>query len=633
MKTGFALAVLLTALLASVPAHAAGQRADVFWARTSPGPITLDGKLNEGAWAQAESVVIRYGQSAGIPGSGWKNEGGLAFTDPTYAVLKFLVVGNQLYMGATVKDTSVGGSDQFNHFDGFLIGIHDHSTGTYPAPVSEYTYTWWWPGFDPNPTAPGKLPSFIGRYGVYPPGSVARDSTQVANWDAVTVVHGLSNSDAGPDTGYTVEMRFNLTPLGYHVDSGSGDIVEFNISIYDCDYFWPFLASKFAANRVWWQGPWANTSNYDEVHMYARPSVTTSSGPVPIVPAELTIPNAATFASPVIDGKLNEAVWQSAPRFDIRYGDDVLRATYPGVGLYRAGQYQPTVNARQSAVTDPGDATVKYFFKGDSLFLGFDVRDQAVQYIANNFDRYDGFLVSINARDTLSVDNNLQGRRLEFQVGPTGNLIPLEYLPTMMSAGGTQAALSLRGGTTVDTFGTNADSGYTAEMKIDLTKLGYPHGLGDGVVFLGINLLDGDSYTPFTDSYSDRTWWFREYDNTCCPVWAVMDPATQIVGVGDPGSQAPMRFAALGNYPNPAIRSTNLRYSMAEPGNVKVEVYDPEGRRVASHALGYQVAGTQQVQVTRPVGRGGLYFYRLVVTDRANGSVKSMMTGKMVFLK
>ena len=66
------------------------------------GRITLDGVLDEAAWAQAETKVIEYAEDAGIPGSGWKFEAGWEPVDPTYATLKFLVVGNQLYMGAVV---------------------------------------------------------------------------------------------------------------------------------------------------------------------------------------------------------------------------------------------------------------------------------------------------------------------------------------------------------------------------------------------------------------------------------------------------------------------------------------------------------------------------------------------------
>src|SRR4249920_2109451 len=141
MRTGFAVVCAAGLLAGAVTAHAAPSptRADAIWARSTAGaPITLDGKLNEPAWAQAESKVVRYRVNNGIPGSGWQEEGGLITKDSTYATLKFLVVGNQLYMGAEILDKSVGGSTQFNRFDGLLMCMKNHLSGGYPAPVNEY---------------------------------------------------------------------------------------------------------------------------------------------------------------------------------------------------------------------------------------------------------------------------------------------------------------------------------------------------------------------------------------------------------------------------------------------------------------------------------------------------------------
>ena len=66
------------------------------------------------------------------------------------------------------------------------------------------------------------------------------------------------------------------------------------------------------------------------------------------------------------------------------------------------------------------------------------------------------------------------------------------------------------------------ETGYTAEIQLDLTKLGYPAGLGDRFLFLGVDHYDGDSFVPYTDSYATRTWWFREREGECCPIWAYM---------------------------------------------------------------------------------------------------------------
>src|SRR5690349_1443167 len=106
MRASFIGTLMLAALVAVAgSASAQGQRLDAIWARSTAGQhITLDGVLDEPAWQNAEQFIIKYGVDSGIPGSGWKEEGGKLAKDSTYAVVKFLVDGNQLYMGATVLD-------------------------------------------------------------------------------------------------------------------------------------------------------------------------------------------------------------------------------------------------------------------------------------------------------------------------------------------------------------------------------------------------------------------------------------------------------------------------------------------------------------------------------------------------
>jgi hypothetical protein len=457
---------LSLALLVVLAAPALAQnRPDAIWARsTGSQTITLDGVLDEPAWALAESTTIKFSTftTNGVPGSGWKYEGGVPNSDTTFAVIKFLTVGNQLYMAANMKDKSIGGSEIFNRFDGLLMDLKNHADPGAPKPVAEYLYGWWYPAQTGTPPV-GQQPGFKGLWAEDPPGT-PRTPTQIANWDAVTKVHGVANSDAVPDTGWTVEMRFNLTPMGYDITQPAGDVVEWNVSIYDCDQLWP-LTAFFNSTRTWWQDPWGNVGWYGEVRIHAKPSVTINSGPVPVIAPEMLLPNAGALAAPVIDGNLNDPVWAVAPHFDIRYGDDALRATYPGVAKYRSGQFQPTVNGGQAVVLDPGDATVKYVVKGNTLYFGFDVRDQAVQYITDP-ERWDGFNVILTEKTLKGPDNNLLNRQLTFQVGQAGNAIAQSYLPFLRDTlGGAQVALQLKPGTTVDTTGTTPDQGYTAELS------------------------------------------------------------------------------------------------------------------------------------------------------------------------
>ena len=627
MKTTITILLLCAGLGILAPAMAQVQRQDAIWARTALNSITLDGVLDEPEWALADSHVIDYGVDAGIPGSGWKTESGWQPIDPTHATLKFLVSGNQLYLAAVVEDQSIGGSIDFNRFDGLLMGMKNHAEPGYPKPQNEYMYTWWHEELaEPQPV--GTLPGFIGVWAELPHGA-PRTPEQIAAWDAVTIVDGVTNSDTAPDVGYTIEMRFDLTPMGYDVTQAGGDIVEWNISIYDCDWFWPISITSFSSNRVWWQGPWGNTSWYDEVRIFARPDVTTASGPVPDIAPEVVVPAIGQTAT--IDGQLSEPVWSSPDvySFDIRWDDDALRETYDGIGPYRAGQFQPTVNGSEAFVLDPADATVKVYHNGDMLYMGFEVRDQVVQYHPD-LNRWDGFIVTAEDRALRGTDHTLLGKRFSFQVDTLGLASPADDLIGLVATGDAEVAVWLPAGTSVDTLGQQADNGYTAELAIDLKALGYPAGLGDGAFFFGVVHLDGDSFIPSTDSYGTRTWWYREFPGTCCPTWGHL--ALSPSAVGDP-------FYPLGDYARllsssgPSSRP-QISFAMPERNQVGLEIYDVRGMLVDRRTLGTMNEGENSVMLfnSRPPS-AGVYLYRLRLANPATGAERASLTGKFVLVK
>jgi len=653
------MGLFVMALACAPPAFAQLARTNAIWARTAPvGSITFDGNLNDPVWAQAESKVIRFGVNSGLPGSGYILNASSPFPpfDTTTATIKFLVIQNKLYMGFNVQDNSIGGSGQFNRFDGFLMGLKDHAALGFPKPINEYLYSWWYPreagkSFSQcNPdSAAGNFPTFKGRWGANPvcdslTGLVAtRRDAQIAAWDARIVVNGTSNTDATPDVGYTAEMVFDLGVMGYDATKAAGDTIEWNISLYDQDHFWASSPDPlFFSTRTWWENPWGLDMFFDEVRIYTRPSVTTSSGALPSIDPDFRMPITGSPA-PTIDGNLNDAVWAAAPSFDIRWNDDVLRGNYPSIGKYRSGQYQPRLSVNPVEpnplpfVANGGDATVKYFWKGDFLYMGFDVRDGRVQSNATE-DEWDGLNVSITHRtetDPLDISTP-QGKGLAFHVGATGNAVPIEDLPPLISDGTAQVGLLLKAGTTVDSTGmTTSDQGYTAELKVDLKALGYPPGLGDHTMFLGVTLYDHDRFSnPLSSSYSTRTWWFRERKETCCPAWTLLD-GTYIIGstTGVGGDIAAAGFQSLGNSPNPFRHMTNLAFALGRESEVSLALYDVNGRIVSERSLGRFAAGHQQVAVQLPQGKSGVYLYRLRAHDPASGAVVATMTGKMMHLR
>src|SRR5206468_11173706 len=122
--------------------------------------------------------------------------------------------------------------------------------------------------------------------------------------------------------------------------------------------------------------------------------------------------------------------------------------------------------------------------------------------------------------------------------------------------------------------------------------LGYPSGSAHRTLFICIDLLDADSFDPFTLSYGTRTWWYREREGECCPASAYMDPTLLVVGVDD-NTRMPDRLALVGNAPNPFRFATTIRYSLPAARDMTLEVYDLQGRLVSRHTLGVRSAGEQ----------------------------------------
>ncbi|MDZ7336853.1 MAG: T9SS type A sorting domain-containing protein, partial [candidate division KSB1 bacterium] len=301
-----------------------------------------------------------------------------------------------------------------------------------------------------------------------------------------------------------------------------------------------------------------------------------------------------------------------------------------------SGQWQPEINSVRAPVVDPADATIKWFFKGDMLYLGVDVRDQAVWGL-NQFDLWDGIRFIINDRAAVDPgDNNLLRRELTVRVDSLGQLMVLDYLPMLIDSFKTsKAAMALKPGTTVNNFN-DIDAGYSFELAIDLTKLGYPVGRGDGALFISATLFDGDAFANPADTYGNRVWWMRESSWPAAPAWAYMDPNAVLTGVKEIAgktSNLPTKFAVLGNYPNPFNPSSVIRYALPEDSRVTLKVYNVLGSMVAEIPLGLQKAGINEVTFNAEKISSGIYFYHFQAVSGRNNKLSVSSTGKMVVLK
>ena len=84
----------------------------------------------------------------------------------------------------------------------------------------------------------------------------------------------------------------------------------------------------------------------------------------------------------------------------------------------------------------------------------------------------------------------------------------------------------------------------------------------------------------------------------------------QILGV--PGKNSvPLTMSLQGNYPNPFNPTTTIRYSLSQSANVKVEIFDVLGRRIAVLVDEHQNIGTYDVKFNAQHFASGIYFVRM----------------------
>ncbi|RME19069.1 MAG: T9SS C-terminal target domain-containing protein [Candidatus Zixiibacteriota bacterium] len=97
----------------------------------------------------------------------------------------------------------------------------------------------------------------------------------------------------------------------------------------------------------------------------------------------------------------------------------------------------------------------------------------------------------------------------------------------------------------------------------------------------------------------------------------------------------PERFALHQNYPNPFNPATTLAFDLPAPSDVRLAVYDLQGRLVKTVAAGRYEAGRHSAVWDGSDAAGvpvssGVYFYRLTVQ---NGAAPFVQTRKMLLLR
>jgi endonuclease/exonuclease/phosphatase family metal-dependent hydrolase len=122
-----------------------------------------------------------------------------------------------------------------------------------------------------------------------------------------------------------------------------------------------------------------------------------------------------------------------------------------------------------------------------------------------------------------------------------------------------------------------------------------------------------DDYEPSSiERFDELLEAFPQYVNETSdhlPVYARFDFAPVTTAAED--GALPQTFALHAPYPNPFRDATTLTYALPEPADVRLEVFDALGRRVATVAEGARAAGTHEVRFVERDLAPGLYLVRL----------------------
>ncbi|MBK6877960.1 MAG: S8 family serine peptidase [Ignavibacteria bacterium] len=107
---------------------------------------------------------------------------------------------------------------------------------------------------------------------------------------------------------------------------------------------------------------------------------------------------------------------------------------------------------------------------------------------------------------------------------------------------------------------------------------------------------------------------------------AARNKYNSLVGITNYNSELPSDFSLSQNYPNPFNPTTNIKFSIANPGLTSLKIYNTLGKEVASLVNEYLQAGSYDADWNASGNSSGVYFYRL----QANGFVQ---TKRMLLIK
>ncbi|KAA0241537.1 MAG: hypothetical protein EDM75_16460, partial [Chlorobiota bacterium] len=235
-------------------------------------PITVDGNLSEPDWAYPSQYLV-FGPKPPLTSPGnsvtstvlvWNK-----LIDTTWTPLKFLRIGNKLYIGFSSYDKQVCKFGDSWEGDGLFMKIKDAG-----GQDKEYKLYFNAAGPNTNMVYEASVANSGAGVGVKRPGTIVNDTTQV-------------------DNGYTAELMIDLAVLGYTTPPQT---VQVMMNIFDPDFYHAGMTSwgtVGSMHKTFWGSEWGSS--------FRTLNLTNMSTPV-----ELTL-----FTAKAVNGNV-ELSWTTA---------------------------------------------------------------------------------------------------------------------------------------------------------------------------------------------------------------------------------------------------------------------------------------------------------------------------------
>jgi len=105
---------------------------------------------------------------------------------------------------------------------------------------------------------------------------------------------------------------------------------------------------------------------------------------------------------------------------------------------------------------------------------------------------------------------------------------------------------------------------------------------------------------------------WQDYRDGNDEIYYKRNPTGNPIGIQNISTETPSKYSLSQNYPNPFNPTTNIKFSIINSGDVKLVVYDIQGREVQTLVNERLNAGTYEVKFDGSMLTSGVYFYKMV---------------------